>query len=140
MASSTSTSAGAAFPACGCGLLQYECPSIDNTQYTSKGSSGKKAVYKYLCNEDYGGLVKPKGNGVNDISITNATTVEECADACTSWNVPNTSPCLGISFHANLSFIIGTQGEYGNCFLKKDVSNPTPMKATHYGMSAYVLP
>lgn len=125
------------FPACGCGLLPYDCPSVDQNHYNSTISS-QSATYKYLCNVDFGAYVQPGGPSI-DISIKNTSTVQECMDACTSWNLPSSTPCLGITFHANLTFIIGARKEHGNCFLKDNVSSPNPFRVTRYGMSALLL-
>lgn len=136
----TPSSGATAFPACGCGVLAFDCPSVDQSRHNyHKGS--RNFIYKYLCNEDFGAFTDPDNqSGVNDISIKNASTIEECTNSCTSWKLPNGPPCLGVTFHANLSFILGDLQQVGNCFLKKNVSHPTPFKKTRYGMSAILLP
>ena len=96
------------------GIADFTC--TDNAGHqTYTTASGAKFIEE--CYADYG--------NVDGISAYTVYTFQSCMNQCVIYNAharPNETLCGAVSYSANLTQVLGTQGEAssygGNCFLK----------------------
>lgn len=102
--SSTPTTTSSASPKQTTGVLELNCPAINNSQYTTQGET-----FGIYCLTDF------TATGGN-IAQSFQDSINGCIESCATYNSNETnadSLCQGLTFGANLTRYAG-----GNCFLK----------------------